>query len=142
METPIGIVSVEFYVGVAETKKAPVLMQGVSVVEAGKAVLIVDDVVDSCESLKLVKAYITQKGVTEVRIATLYYKSWSVIKPDYYMRKTRRWVVFPWETKETFRKIVGKYRDKEAVCVVTAKLVKAGFPKQLTERFMKKTFGE
>jgi hypoxanthine phosphoribosyltransferase len=142
LELCVGTVSVEFYVGVAETRKAPVLTQGVSVAVAGKAVLIVDDVADSGESLKLVKAHILQQGATETRVATLYYKPWSVVKPDYYMRETSCWVVFPWETKETLRKIVEKYRDKAAVGVVTAKLVKAGFPKQLAERFLKEMFGE
>ncbi len=142
LETGMGTVSVEFYVGVAETRKAPVLTQGVSVAVAGKAVLIVDDVADSGESLKLVKAHLLQQGATEARVATVYCKPWSVVKPDYYMRKTRRWVVFPWETKETLRKIVEKYRDKDAVRVITAKLVKAGFPKQLAERFLKEMFGE
>ncbi len=141
-EVRIGTVSIEFYVGIAETKKAPVLTQGVSVAVAGKAVLIVDDVADSGESLKLVKAHILQQGATEARVATVYCKPWSVVKPDYYMRETRRWVVFPWEAKETLRKIAEKYRDKDAVCVVTAKLVKAGFPKQLAERFLKEMFGE
>jgi hypoxanthine phosphoribosyltransferase len=140
--TRIGTVSVEFYVGIAETRKAPVLTQEVSVAVAGKAVLIVDDVADSGESLKLVKVHILQQGATEARVATVYCKPWSVVKPDYYMRQTRRWVVFPWETKETLRKIVEKYRDEAAVGVVAAKLVKAGVPKQLAERFLKEIFGE
>jgi len=135
-------VSVEFYVGVAETRKTPVLTQGVSVAVTGKAVLIADDVADSGESLKLVKAHVLQQGATEARVATVYYKPWSTVKPDYYMRETRRWVVFPWETKETLRKIVEKYRDKAAVGVVTAKLVKAGLPKKLAERFLKELFEE
>ena len=142
LETPIGTVSVEFYVGVAETREAPVLTQGVSVAVAGKAVLIVDDVADSGESLKLVKAHVLQQGATEARVATVYYKPWSAVKPDYYMRETRRWVIFPWEARETLRKIVEKYRDEAAVGVVAAKLVKAGFPKQLAERFLKEMFGE
>jgi len=142
LETALGSVSVEFYVGVAETKKAPVLTQSVSVVVTGKKVLIVDDVADSGESLKLVKAHVSQQGAKETRVATLYYKPWSKVKPDYYARETSRWVVFPWETKETVRKIVKKYRDKAAVHAATAKLVKAGFPKQLAEKFLQAMFEE
>jgi hypothetical protein len=51
-------------------------------------------------------------------------------------------VVFPWEVKEMLRKTVEKYSNKAAVGVVTAKLVKAGSPKQLAERFLKEMFGE
>ena len=137
LETGLGNVSVEFYLGVAETRQAPVLTQSASVAVAGKKVLVVDDVADSGESLKLVKAHILQQGAKETRVATMYYKPWSVVKPDYYALETRRWVVFPWEFKETVRKIVEKGKDKDAVGVVLAKLVKAGLPKHLAERFLK-----
>jgi hypoxanthine phosphoribosyltransferase len=142
LETGLGNVSVEFYLGVAETRKAPVLTQSASVPVAGKKVLVVDDVADSGESLKLVKAHILQQGAKEVRVATMYYKPWSVVKPDYYVLETRHWVVFPWEIKETVRKIVEKGSDKDAVGVVIAKLVKAGLPKHLAERFLKEIVEE
>jgi hypoxanthine phosphoribosyltransferase len=137
LETGLGNVSVEFYVGVAETRKAPVLTQSASVAVAGKKVLVVDDVADSGESLKLVKAHVLQQGAKEARIATVYYKPWSLVKPDYYVMETRRWVVFPWELKETVREIVEKYKNADAAGVVIAKLVKAGLPKHLAEKFLK-----
>ena len=137
LDTGLGNVSVEFYLGVAETRKAPVLTQSASVAVEGKKVLVVDDVADSGESLKLVKAHVLQQGATEARVATVYYKPWSRVKPDFYAQETRRWVVFPWEIKETIKKIVEKGRDKDAVDVVITKLVKAGLPKHLAERFLK-----
>jgi len=143
LETSLANVSVEFYLGVAETKNEPVLTQGVSAVVTDKKVLIVDDVADTGKSLKLVKEHILQQGAKEARIATIYYKPWSVVKPDYYERETRLWIVFPWEMKETIRKIVEKRRDKDApIEKETAKLVKAGLPKQLAERFLKEMFEE
>ena len=143
LETSLANVSVEFYLGVAETKNEPVLTQGVSAVVTDKKVLIADDVADTGKSLKLVKEHILQQGAKEARIATIYYKPWSVVKPDYYERETRLWVVFPWEMKETIRKIVEKRRDKDALIEKeTAKLVKAGLPKQLAQRFLKEMFEE
>lgn len=142
LETGVGSVGVEFYVGVAETRKAPVLTQGTSVVVTGKKVLVVDDVADSGKSLKLVKTHVLQQGAKEIRVATLYCKPWSVFKPEYYMRETRQWVVFPWEIKEAVRIFVEKRGVKSTVDVVTAKLVKAGLPKHLAVRFLKEMFGE
>ncbi len=143
LEIPdLATVTVEFYVGVAETKNEPVLTQGISAVVAGKKALIVDDVADTGKSLKLAKDHILQKGATEVRTATVYSKPWSVIKPDYFEKETRRWVVFPWETKEAVRKIVEKHGDKGTINMETAKLVKAGLPKPLAERFLKEVLGE
>jgi hypoxanthine phosphoribosyltransferase len=135
-------VRVEFYLGVAETRNEPVLIQGVSAAVTGKKVLIVDDVADTGKSLQLAREHVLQQGATEVRIATVYRKPWSVIKPDYYETETSCWVVFPWETKETIRKIVEKHGDKNAIDMETAKLVKAGLSKQLAEMFLKEVFEE
>jgi len=136
-------VRAEFYLGVAETKGEPTLTQPVSVVVAGKKVLIVDEVADTGKSLKLVKEHIIKEGATEVKVATVYYKPWSIIMPDYYEKETSRWIVFPWEMKETVRKIVKKCREKgKAVEGETVKIVKAGISAELVRRFLKEILEE
>ena len=136
-------VRAEFYLGVAETKEEPVLTQPVSMKVAGKKVLVVDEVADTGKSLKLVKEHIIEKGATEVKIATVYYKPWSIVKPDYYERETSCWIVFPWEIKETVRKLVKKCREKrKSIEEETAKLVKAGISTELVERFLKEILEE
>lgn len=136
-------VRTEFYLGVAETKEEPVLTQPVSMKVAGKKVLVVDEVADTGKSLKLVKEHIIEQDATEVKIATVYYKPWSIVKPDYYEKETSRWIVFPWETKETVRKIVKRCREKgKSIERETAKLVKAGISPRLVERFLKEILEE
>ena len=131
-------VRAEFYVGVGETKCEPTLTQPVSVPVADKKVLIVDEVADTGQSLKLTKEHIVDRGAAQVRIATVYYKPWSIIKPDYYEKETTRWIVFPWEIKETIRKILRRCREKERpVEEETAKLQKAGISAELIKRFLK-----
>lgn len=131
-------VKVEFYVGVAETKKKPVLTQPVSVPVEGKNVLIVDEIADTGESLRLVKEHLIERGANTVKIATVYYKPWSIVKPDYFERETSCWVIFPWEIKETVRKIVKKCEEKgKTPREEIEKLVKAGAPSKLVERFLK-----
>jgi hypothetical protein len=136
-------VKAEFYLGVAETKGEPTLTQPVSVAVAGKKVLIVDEIADTGKSLKLVKEHIIKEGAAEVRVATVYYKPWSIILPDYYEKETSCWVVFPWEIKETVRKTVKKCREKgKYVEEETAKLVKAGISAELVKRFLKEILEE
>jgi hypoxanthine phosphoribosyltransferase len=143
LEIPnLATVRVEFYLGVAETLNKPALTQGVSAGVLGKKTLVVDDVADTGRSLQLVKEHLLQQGAAEVQIATLYYKPFSLAKPDYYEKKTRRWVVFPWDIKETARKFVEKHQDKSAINLETAKLVKAGLPKSLVKAFLKEVLGE
>jgi hypoxanthine phosphoribosyltransferase len=136
-------VRAEFYLGVAETKGEPTLTQQVSMKVAGKKVLVVDEVADTGKSLKLVKEHITQRGATEVKIATVYYKPWSIVTPEYYEKETNRWVVFPWEIKETVRKIAERYREKgKPVEEETERLVKAGISAELVKRFLKEILEE
>jgi hypoxanthine phosphoribosyltransferase len=131
-------VRAEFYLGVAETKGEPVLTQPVSTSVAGKKVLIVDEVADTGKSLKLVKEHIIENGARKVGVATVYYKPWSVVKPDYYEKETSRWVVFPWEIKETIRKIVKKCKENgKSIEGEAGKLVKAGLSAELVGRFLK-----
>ncbi|MCK4668739.1 phosphoribosyltransferase [Candidatus Bathyarchaeota archaeon] len=144
LNTPnLANVKAEFYLGVAETKGEPTLTQPVSTTVLGKKVLIVDEVADTGKSLKLVKEHIIKKGAAEARIVTVYYKPWSIVTPDYYEKKTSRWIVFPWETKETIRKILKKCTQKEKpVDEETAKLVEAGVSAELVRRFLKEILEE
>ena len=127
---------------VAETRNEPVLIQAVCAVVEGKKALLVDDIADTGKSLQLARGHLRQQGETKVRIATLYHKPFDITRPDYYEKETRCWVVFPWETMETIRKIIEKHRDKNAINLEAAKLVKAGLSKQLVEEFLKEVLEE
>jgi hypoxanthine phosphoribosyltransferase len=135
-------IKVEFYLGVAETKGEPILTQPVSVDVKGKKVLVVDEVADTGKSLKLIKQHIVERGASNVKIATVYYKPWSIVKPDYYAKETSRWIVFPWEIKETIQKIVKKCREEgKSIEEETEKLVKAGIPRKIVRRFLREALG-
>jgi len=144
LENPnVASVAAEFYVGVAETKGKPVITQPVSVSVKGKRVLVVDDVADTGESLSLVRSCLEEQGATEVKTATIYYKPWSVMIPDYYEKETRSWIIFPWERKETVRKIVEKCkRQGDSIDEAKEKLVSSGLERKLVERFIQEIFGE
>ena len=131
-------VSVEFYVDVAETKSKPVLTQPISTSVKGKKVLILDDVADTGRTLKIVREHLFSKGAEQVKIATIYYKPWSMVIPDYYEKETRRWIVFPWERKETIRNLMKKHREEE----VREKLVRGGMNPKLADRFINEILKE
>jgi len=138
LENPeMANVKAEFYLGVAETKGEPVITQPVSMPVSGKKVLVVDDVADTGKSLALVRAHLEEQGASDIKIATIYYKPWSIVTPDWFERKTSHWIVFPWERKETVRRILEKCK-KQGVSPVQAKetLVRYGLDRKLVERFM------
>jgi hypoxanthine phosphoribosyltransferase len=131
-------VGAEFYLGVAETRYEPALTQPISVAVSGKTVLIVDEVADTGKSLKLVKEHIMEQGAAEARTATVYCKPWSTGKPSYYSKGTSNWIVFPWEVKETIRKITMECRESgEPVEEEVERLREAGVPGRLVRRFLK-----
>jgi hypothetical protein len=138
LENPeLASVKAEFYLGVAETKGEPMITQPVSVSVMGKKVLVVDDVADTGKSLRLVRSHLREHGATEVKIATIYYKPWSTLTPDWYEKETSSWVIFPWERKETVRNIVEKYRSEgKSIEEAEEKLVQCGLDRKLVERFI------
>lgn len=144
LENPkLANVTAEFYVGIAETKNEPTITQPVSVSVKDKRVLVVDDLADTGESLKLVNSHLKKHGASEVKIATIYYKPWSIIVPHYYEKETRRWIVFPWERKEVVRKIVEKFRGEERTVEDTKeKLISSGLDRELVELFIKEIVEE
>jgi hypoxanthine phosphoribosyltransferase len=136
-------VTAEFYLGVAETKLELTITQPVSLPVKGKKVLVVDDVADTGESLKQVNAHLKKQGASKIKIASIYYKPWSAIVPHYYIEETRCWVVFPWELKETVRKIVEKFRGEgRTLEEAKEKLISSGLNRELVERFTKEIFRE
>jgi len=139
LENPeLANVKVEFYVGVNETKKEPVITQPISVPVKNKKVLVVDDVADTGRSLLLVRQHLLENGAKEVKVATIYYKPWSKIIPDYYERKTNCWIIFPWERRETVRNVLEKLMKKgKTVEEVKEVLVKAGLESWIVEKFVK-----
>ncbi len=139
LENPnLASVKAESYFEIGKARSKPTLTQGLSADVAGKRVLVVDEVADTGNSLKLVKVHVLEKGAAEVKVATLYCKPCSACKPDFYEKETDCWIVFPWETKETVRKIFETHKtDAVALQKETAKLSAAGVPKRLIKRFIK-----
>jgi len=63
-----------------------------------KKVLILDDIVDSGQTIKEVLAHL--KGCfpqVEFKIASLFYKPTAVVQPDYFVHEAKEWIEFFWE---------------------------------------------
>lgn len=88
----------------AKTVRVHALDYLVSRLSAQDELLLVDDVFDSGRSLEAVIAELRRRCrrnlPEKIRIATVYYKpkrNRSALAPDYYVRDTDRWLVFPHE---------------------------------------------
>lgn len=63
----------------------PVIMGGIT-----EKTLVVDDVADTGSMLAPLKA-------RKATLVTIFYKPWSKVVPDIWLRKTKRYIDFPWE---------------------------------------------
>lgn len=136
-------IKIDFYRGVGETKERPIITQTISTIVEGKRVLIADDVADTGKSLKVAQEHLEQCGASQVKIATIYYKPWSIIKPDFYIKETEAWIVFPWERKEFVAKMLESLKSKGlSHDEIVKELLKTGLPEELIRRFLKDLKGE
>lgn len=96
----LHIINVEFYTGVGTRLPLPVLLPPVpaAVDLSAKKVLIVDDVADTGETLRMVRDFCAEH-VAETRTAVLYEKPSSVVKCDYVWKRTDEWISFPWSSE-------------------------------------------
>jgi hypoxanthine phosphoribosyltransferase len=131
----LATIRIEFYLDVGKTRKKPILTHRIQIPITGKKILLVDDIADSGESLLLAKNYIQKKQVSELRVATIYKKPQSKTQPDYYEKTTRKWIIFPWEIKETSRNISNK--NKKLILIKELESKKDDQTKKLFKKFLK-----
>src|SRR5260370_28475234 len=113
LENPnLANMKVEFYKDIGVRNKRPRITQPVTMEVVGKRVLVVDDVSDTGHSLRIVANHLHRKPVKEIRVCTIYMKPQSIIRPDYYARTTRKWIIFPWERLEAVHLVSKRFRDE------------------------------
>ncbi len=109
----LSVVEVKFYRGLEEKAEKPIITQPLVADVRGKSVLIVDDVVDSGRTLQIVAEQARLRGAKDLKSAALFYKPRSIVRPDYYIMKTTKWILFPWETAELIESLGGEDSDPE-----------------------------
>ncbi len=136
-------VKVQFYEDIYQTAEEPRITQPISVPVKGKNILIVDDIADTGKSLKLVREKLLEDEASEVRIATLYLKPWSITIPDFYVKTTNAWVCFPWELYESVKKIGGKLKTEgKQLSEIEEFLISIGLEPFIVRKFTSEIFGE
>ncbi|MDR1992926.1 MAG: phosphoribosyltransferase [Nitrososphaerota archaeon] len=133
---PFATIQTEFYIDIAKTKQEPTIKQTLTTPIKDKKILLVDDVIDTGKTHKLIQSHLQTQGATEIKTAVLYHKPQAITTPDFYEKQTTHWIIFPWDTKETLKKIL-QQPDKQQSKNEIKKIVKAGLPKQLTKTLLK-----
>lgn len=76
-------------------------------------VLLVDDITDTGDTLRVSLEYLKSFKPKEIRTAVLIHKTCSVVTPDYFVRKVEewKWIIFPWHLWEDLTGFVKKVAD-------------------------------
>jgi len=133
----LASLQVIYYARINERNDKPQVKYPLNADISGLNVLVVDDVADSGNSLKVVKEYIDSLGPREVKMATLHHKPWSTFEPDFYAESVDKWIIYPWEPRESIEDIREKLlsegvpEDELAV-----KLIEIGFTRKQVRRFL------
>jgi len=128
-------IKIEFYDNTSRASDNPIITQEISENVESKIVLVVDDVADSGKSLIAAVEHVKNMNPKEIRTATLYYKKHSLLKPDYYIRETQSWVVYPWEYGEFVAYLYKQMRDTMNVKEISKRLKDIGIPPSLVEAY-------
>ncbi len=88
------------------------LAQGLQVSIEDKKVLVVDDITDTGQSLKLAVDHIREHKPSKIKSATLLHITHSKYVPDYYSEEVPEdkwtWFIFPWNVYEDMRNLIPK----------------------------------
>ncbi len=92
------------------------LKYGLNVSIEGKKVLIVDDITDTGQSMKLAHDYAMEQKPAELKTATLLHIGHSTFEPDYYSDfvddSQWTWFIFPWNVYEDVSNLSSKIKEK------------------------------
>ncbi|BAD85926.1 xanthine/guanine phosphoribosyltransferase [Thermococcus kodakarensis KOD1] len=93
----VKVIDVKFYKDIDERMEKPVINIPLHGSLERKKVVIVDDVSDTGKTLEVVIEEVKKAGAEEVKVACLSMKPWTKVVPDFYVFRTDKWIVFPWE---------------------------------------------
>jgi len=132
----VHVIGVIYYKDVKNTQKKPDLTQDIDKKHLeNKKVLIIDDVSDTGGSLDFTVNLLKNGRIKDFKTATLHYKPWSTFKPDYFIKKTDKWIIYPWEIGETVRLIMKKdITQKEKM----EEIRRTGMPSEMIKKYLDK----
>ena len=130
-------IRIEFYLAPGVTARKPVISQAIMVPVKGVNVLVVDDVSDTGESLKVAVEHLDAGGAKAIKTATLFYKPQSIFKPDFFIVQTEQWIIFPWERLENTRRLLDEAEKKgKPLSSVRETLTGAGIEGSVVEKLI------
>lgn len=109
LDLPIFSVSIQSYTAMQQheikvtQEIAPELIQN--------HVLLVDEIVDTGKTIDRAIPYLKDLGASKVTSVALHVKPQATTFPDFYIAETDKWVIYPYEVRETVETLVAKWKE-------------------------------
>ncbi len=91
-----------------DQRKEPRIDQPLTMDLSGTSILLVDEICDSGKTFEVAVEHIQQKNPKNIQTCCLFVKPHSTYRPNYFVEETTKWVVFPYEIRETFEALRGQ----------------------------------
>jgi uncharacterized protein len=107
LQLPVFTFAIQSYASI-QTRGTLTITQELGKSIVGKRVLLVDDVSDSGKTFERATAYIKSCKPSDVTTVAMFFKPHSTFRPDYFVKQTNKWIIFPYEPTETIMYITNK----------------------------------
>jgi uncharacterized protein len=102
-----------------------------------KKILLVDDISDTGTTFIRGINYLHELGATEIKTAALFTKPWTKFVPDYYVEEVDKWIIFPYEGKETVQSLAKKLiKDGKSRTEIKTFLTKLNIHPKYIDKFL------
>ena len=99
LKIPICSITIQSYTDIQKQGEV-VITEGLSSQIENKRVLLVDDIADTGTTMKRAVSYLRDFHPKSITTATLFFKPKSSFRPDYFAKRTTRWILQPFEVTE------------------------------------------
>ncbi|MCL4435126.1 MAG: phosphoribosyltransferase domain-containing protein [Thaumarchaeota archaeon] len=96
----IDFVNIKSYLN-DRTKQKPKILSTLSEKVEGCRILIVDDIIDSGDTMETIMEWLNQQKPRSIETTALFVKPWSRFTPTYTVETVKEWIIFPWESEST-----------------------------------------
>lgn len=102
-----------------------------------KRILLVDDVSDTGKTFERGVEYLHKLGASSITTASLLVKPQSKYVPDFFVKRTSAWIVFPYEVKETILSVKKMMEEeKKTLDEIKEKLKGIKTPREFVEGYL------
>lgn len=135
LKLPIFSVSIQSYQDLQQHELH--ITQELNVDLKGKNILLVDEIIDSGKTLVRALEYLQDFETRTVTSVSLHVKPEAIMKSDFYCEETSKWVVYPYEVRETIEALRPIWRRQGAGdAALKAALLHGGVPEKFIDAFL------